>query len=342
MLKKLTGLLVRKPRRASAAPRHDGARLALPEKLPRHVGIIMDGNGRWAQERGLPRSAGHAAGTEALRDIIQACDDWGIYALSIYAFSTENWARPKDEVGALMNLILRYFQSEIDELDEKGAVIRIIGDIDGLPDRQRETVLRAMERTKDNDGLRLNIALNYGGHAELTRAARRLAARCLRGELKPEDIAEADVESELYTAGLPPVDLLIRTSGEVRTSNFLPWQAAYAEMVFDPILWPDYTREVFLRDLHEYASRDRRFGGVKTKERRAGNENARHHRRRAGGAHFRRHLAGRLVAARSGAVSHADEHARDVCRLSQKGSAPRARGAGACAAAASVRAHPAG
>ena len=270
MLKKLTGLLTKKPRRAGAAPRHDGARLALPEKLPRHVGIIMDGNGRWAQERGLPRSAGHAAGTEALRDIIQACDDWGIYALSIYAFSTENWARPKDEVGALMNLILRYFQSEIDELDEKGAVIRIIGDIDGLPDKQRETVLRAMERTKDNDGLRLNIALNYGGHAELTRAARRLAARCLRGELKPEDIAEVDVENELYTAGLPPVDLLIRTSGEVRTSNFLPWQAAYAEMVFDPILWPDYTREVFLRDLHEYASRDRRFGSVKTKEKESG------------------------------------------------------------------------
>ena len=263
MLKKLTGLLTRKPRRASAAPRHDGARLALPEKLPRHVGIIMDGNGRWAQERGLPRSAGHAAGTEALRDIIQACDDWGIYALSIYAFSTENWARPKDEVGALMNLILRYFQSEIDELDEKGAVIRIIGDIDGLPDKQRETVLRAMERTKDNDGLRLNIALNYGGHAELTRAARRLAERCARGELKPEEITEADVENGLYTAGLPPVDLLIRTSGEVRTSNFLPWQAAYAEMVFNPILWPDYTREVFLRDLWEYASRDRRFGAVK-------------------------------------------------------------------------------
>ena len=263
MLKKLTGLLTGGPRNANVAPRNDGARLALPETLPRHVGIIMDGNGRWAQERGLPRSAGHAAGTEALRDIIQACDDWGIYALSIYAFSTENWARPKDEVGALMNLILRYFQSEIDELDEKGAVIRIIGDVDGLPDKQREAVKRAMERTKDNDGLRLNIALNYGGHAELTRAARRLAARCLRGELKPEDITEADVENELYTAGLPPVDLLIRTSGEVRTSNFLPWQAAYAEMVFDPILWPDYTREVFLRDLHKYASRDRRFGAVK-------------------------------------------------------------------------------
>ena len=268
MLQKLTTLLRGKPRSANVAPRDDGARLALPAKLPRHVGIIMDGNGRWAQSRGLPRSAGHAAGTEALRDIIQACDDWGIYALSIYAFSTENWARPMDEVGALMGLILRYFQSEIDELDEKGAVIRIIGDVDGLPDKQREVVLRAMERTKDNDGLRLNIALNYGGHAELTRAARRLAARCLRGELAPEDISEADVEGELYTAGLPPVDLLIRTSGEVRTSNFLPWQAAYAEMVFNPILWPDYTREVFLRDLHEYASRDRRFGAVKKGDKR--------------------------------------------------------------------------
>ena len=125
MLEKLTGLLTKKPRRAGVAPRNDGERLALPEKLPRHVGIIMDGNGRWAQERGLPRSAGHAAGTEALRDFIQACDDWGIYALSIYAFSTENWARPKDEVGALMNLILRYFQSEIDELDEKLSLIHI-------------------------------------------------------------------------------------------------------------------------------------------------------------------------------------------------------------------------
>ena len=266
MLQKLTGLLKKKPRYASVASRNDGARLALPEKLPRHVGIIMDGNGRWAQNRGLPRSAGHAAGTEALRDIIQACDDWGIFALSIYAFSTENWARPKDEVGTLMSLILRYFQSEIDELDEKGAVIRIIGDVDGLPDKQREVVNRAMERTKHNDGLRLNIALNYGGHAELTRAARRLAARCVAGELNPEAIAEADVEAELYTAGLPPVDLLIRTSGEIRTSNFLPWQAAYAEMVFNPILWPDYNREVFLRDLREYASRDRRFGGVKKGE----------------------------------------------------------------------------
>ncbi len=266
MLRKLTGLLRKRQTQACAAPRDDGARLALPEKLPRHVAIIMDGNGRWAQERGLPRSAGHAAGTEALRDIIQACDDWGIFALSIYAFSTENWARPKDEVGTLMELILRYFRSEIDELDAKGAVIRILGDVDALPEKQREAVKRAMERTCHNDGLRLNIALNYGGHAEITRAARRIALRCVRGELSPEAVSEADVEAELYTAGLPPVDLLIRTSGEVRTSNFLPWQAAYAEMVFDPILWPDYDRQAFLRDLNVYAARDRRFGGVREKE----------------------------------------------------------------------------
>lgn len=239
---------------------------ALPQRLPRHVAIIMDGNGRWAQKQGLPRSAGHAAGTEALRDIIRASDDWGIQALTIYAFSTENWARPKDEVGTLMGLLLKYFQSEIDELDEKNVVIRIIGDIPGLPERQRDAVLHAMERTRDNTGLRLNIALNYGGRAELARAAREIAKRCLSGEISPEAVTEADVERELYTAGLPDVDLIIRTSGEMRLSNFLPWQGAYAEMVFDPVLWPDFDRARYLRDLHEYAARDRRFGKVGVQE----------------------------------------------------------------------------
>ncbi len=269
MLSKLAKWLRPRPKyiRANVAPPPDGeARVALPAKLPRHIGIIMDGNGRWAVERSLPRSAGHAAGTEALRDIIRASDDWGIYALSIYAFSTENWARPRDEVGTLMGLLLRYFSSEIDELCEKNVVIRVIGDIEGLPEKQREAVRRAMERTAGNDGLHLNIALNYGGQAEIAHAARRIAARCLAGELAPENISEADVERELYTAGLPPVDLLIRTSGEMRTSNFLPWQAAYAEMVFNPILWPDYTRQTFLQDLHAYAARDRRFGGVRARE----------------------------------------------------------------------------
>ena len=234
-----------------------------PMQLPRHVAIIMDGNGRWATNRGLGRSAGHAAGTEALRDIIRASDDWGIEVLSLYAFSTENWARSKEEVGALMGLLLKYFASEIDELDEKNVRILILGDVDGLPEAQRKAAISAMERTHDNTGLQLNIALNYGGHAELTRAMRRLGEKIARGEMKPEDINEAAVEAELYTAGQPNVDLLIRTSGEKRLSNFMPWQLAYAEMVFDPVLWPDFDRAQYLKDLRQYAARDRRFGGVK-------------------------------------------------------------------------------
>ena len=189
---------------------------ALPEKMPRHVAIIMDGNGRWATRRGLPRSAGHAAGTEALRDIIRATDDWGIEALTIYAFSTENWSRGKDEVQALMGLLLKYFNSEIDELDEKNVRITILGDVQGMPSPQKEALIRAMERTGKNTGLRRNIALNYGGR------------------------------------------------GEMRLSNFLPWQTAYADMVFDSTLWPDFTRQNYLEDIRIYASRDRRFGGVKT------------------------------------------------------------------------------
>ena len=233
-----------------------------PDHMPAHVAIIMDGNGRWAQNRALPRSAGHAAGTEALRDIIRASDDWGIKALSIYAFSTENWARSKEEVGALMGLLLKYFESEIDELDEKNVCIRILGDIDGLPEPQREAVQKAMDRTELNTGLKLNIALNYGGHAELIRAAQSLAQKVAAGEFAVGEIDKEKFEDELYTCGLPPVDLLIRTSGEVRTSNFLPWQTAYAEMVFESTLWPDYDRACYLKNLRQYAERDRRFGGV--------------------------------------------------------------------------------
>ena len=233
-----------------------------PEHVPAHVAIIMDGNGRWAQKRGLPRSSGHAAGTEALRDIIRASDDWGIKALSIYAFSTENWARSKEEVNALMGLLLKYFKSEIDELDEKNVCIRILGDVDGLPDAQREAVISAMERTKDNTGLKLNIALNYGGHAELTRAAKLIAQDVADGKLTVDQITDQTIEDHLYTAGIPNVDLLIRTSGEMRTSNFLPWQLAYAEMIFDSVYWPDFDRAHYLNDLRIYASRNRRFGGV--------------------------------------------------------------------------------
>lgn len=237
-----------------------------PEHVPAHVAIIMDGNGRWAQKRGLPRSSGHAAGTEALRDIIRASDDWGIKALSIYAFSTENWARSREEVNALMGLLLKYFKSEIDELDEKNVCIRILGDVDGLPDAQREAVINAMERTKDNTGLKLNIALNYGGHAELTRAAKLIAQDVADGKITVDQITDQTIEDHLYTAGIPNVDLLIRTSGEMRTSNFLPWQLAYAEMIFDSVYWPDFDRAHYLNDLRIYASRNRRFGGVQEEQ----------------------------------------------------------------------------
>ncbi len=237
-----------------------------PSKLPRHVAIIMDGNGRWAQKRGMPRSAGHAAGTEALREIIRASDDWGIEALSLYAFSTENWSRSKEEVGALMGLLLKYFTSEIDELDAKHVKITILGDVDGMPQPQREALINAMARTKANTGLKLNIALNYGGRAELVRAAKALARKAKNGELDPEAIDEAMFAGELYTAGLPDVDLLIRTSGELRTSNFLPWQLVYAEMVFDDCYWPEFDRTHYLKCLRAYAERDRRFGGAEATE----------------------------------------------------------------------------
>ena len=250
----------------SVAPAGSAAQALPPDTLPRHVAIIMDGNGRWATQRGLPRSAGHAAGVEALRDIIRASDDWGIECLTIYAFSTENWARSKEEVGALMALLLKYFASEIDELDAKHVRILILGDVDGLPEAQRKAVCDAMERTKDNTGLKLNIALNYGGRAELVRAAQRLADRVQKGELKPEEIDAEALASQLYTAGQPDVDLLIRTSGELRLSNFLPWQTAYAEMVFDKTLWPDFDRACYLKALREFASRSRRFGGVEAKK----------------------------------------------------------------------------
>ncbi|MBQ3268956.1 MAG: isoprenyl transferase [Clostridia bacterium] len=265
-LSKLLGdILNPQPRYITVTPVRDAASAqALPPSvLPRHVAIIMDGNGRWATSRGLPRSAGHAAGTEALRDIIRASDDWGIEALSLYAFSTENWSRSKEEVGALMGLLLKYFNSEIDELDEKNVKITILGDVDGMPGPQREALKSAVARTAENTGLRLNIALNYGGRAELVRAARLLAQEVRDGALEPEAIDEAAFAEKLYTAGLPDVDLLIRTSGEMRTSNFLPWQLVYAEMVFDDCYWPDFDRAKYLKCLRAYASRDRRFGGVK-------------------------------------------------------------------------------
>ncbi len=232
-------------------------------KLPRHVAIIMDGNGRWAKKHKMKVAFGHRSGVEALRSVIRECSDLGIFALSIYAFSTENWSRSPEEVAALMQLLLEFFSSEIDELDEKGVIIRILGDVPGLPAPQRDAVVKAMERTKDNTGLRLNIALNYGARAELLQAVKAVSEKVKAGMLSPEAISLSDLEDALYTRGLPDVDLLIRTSGEMRLSNFLLYQCAYAEFLFPQVLWPDFTVHHFHEALAAYAGRERRFGGRK-------------------------------------------------------------------------------
>ena len=230
------------------------------EFLPRHVAIIMDGNGRWAQKRGMPRTFGHKAGVEALREIIKYSDELGIEALTIYAFSAENWKRSAEEVGALMQLILDFFASEIDELDEKNVRILILGDKAALPEKQRDTLIEAERRTAKNTGLHLNIALNYGGRAELTRAARLMAQEAAQGRLNPDEISEETVAQRLYTAGQPDVDLMIRTSGEMRLSNFLLWQCAYAEFEFPTVLWPDFTVADYDEALAAFGGRERRFG----------------------------------------------------------------------------------
>ena len=232
--------------------------------LPRHVAIIMDGNGRWAKAHKLAVAQGHRQGTETLRAIIRESSDIGIQALTLYAFSTENWRRSRTEVAALMSLLLEYFTSEIDELDEKNVCIRILGDKDGLPAPQREALITAEARTKMNSGLKLNIAINYGGRTEIVRAAKILAQRAAEGTLAPDEIDENVFAEALYTHDLPDVDLLIRTSGEMRLSNFLLYQCAYAEMEFPTVLWPDFSLADYHAALEAYAARDRRFGGRKS------------------------------------------------------------------------------
>ena len=236
-----------------------------PALMPRHVAVIMDGNGRWAKKRGMPRSFGHKAGVEALRGIIRHSDHLGIEALTIYAFSTENWKRSAEEVGALMGLLLEYFTKELDELHREGVCIRILGDIEDMPkglERQQAALYAAMDKTKDNTGLKLNIALNYGGQQEIVRAAKKLAKMAAAGEINPDEIDAAAFAAQLYTAGLPDVDFMIRTSGEMRLSNFLLYQMAYAEFYQTDVLWPDFGIEAYETALAAYQKRNRRFGGV--------------------------------------------------------------------------------
>ena len=230
------------------------------ESLPKHVAVIMDGNGRWAKARKLPRSAGHRAGVDRLRDIIRMSSDLGITSLTLYAFSTENWKRPTDEVGTLMALLIEYFTKEIDELSANNVCIRIIGAYESFASPVRAVIERAMKRTRENTGLNLNIALNYGSRAEILRAAN-LAMQQAISEGKSEITSEM-LEQNFYTAGQPEVDLLIRTSGEQRVSNYLLYQISYAEFLFPKEYWPDFTDEAYLNALREYQSRSRRFGDL--------------------------------------------------------------------------------
>ena len=229
-------------------------------KLPRHVAIIMDGNGRWAKKHKLNVAMGHRQGVETLREVIRHTDDLGIAALTIYAFSTENWNRSKEEVGALMQLILDFFRSEIDELMKKNVCILILGEKDVFPEKQREVLIEAEKRSAKNTGLTLNICLNYGGRAELVRAAKSIAQDVKDGKLDLDAVNEQTISDRLYTTGQPDVDLMIRTSGEMRLSNFLLYQCAYAEFLFPKVLWPDFTVADYDDALMAFGGRERRFG----------------------------------------------------------------------------------
>jgi undecaprenyl diphosphate synthase len=236
----------------------DDQRYPPPEEVPQHVGIIMDGNGRWAQARGLPRSAGHRAGTENLRRVLRAAVEFGIKILTIYAFSTENWSRPDGEVHALLTVLEGVIDRELQELHEEGVQLRHVGRPERLPQKLQQKIRQAIELTKNNQRLLLNVAFDYGGRSEIVDAIRRI----IIDNTPPDQVDEELVSRYLYTAGLPDPDLIIRTSGEMRVSNFLIWQGAYAEYYVTPAMWPDFDKDELYRALQAYGQRERRFGLV--------------------------------------------------------------------------------
>ena len=230
-----------------------------------HIAFIMDGNGRWAKERGLPRHLGHREAMDRIVEVYDYCIEFGIKIASFYAFSTENWKRPKSEINHLFNYLEIFFKRKIKKLIADGTRVLISGDVTRLPLKTQKTIAKSIELTKDCKNFVFNICLNYGGKEEITRAAKEIAQEVKDGKLEIEEINEQVFENHLYTRGLPNVDLLIRTSGEVRTSNFLPWQLAYAEMIFTPVKWPDFKYEAFIECIKEYNRRNRRFGGLDEK-----------------------------------------------------------------------------
>lgn len=231
--------------------------------IPKHIAIIMDGNGRWAKERNLPRAIGHKAGVETIRDIVKECSNLGVKYLTLYAFSTENWNRPKSEVNSLMKLLVQYLKQEFKELNENNVVINTIGDIYKLPQSCIDELEHAYENTKYNTGLTLNLALNYGGRNEIINAIKNINEDVKNGKLEISEINEFIFSNYLYTSGMPDPDLIIRPSGEQRLSNFLLWQCAYSEFWYDNIKWPDFKKEHLYKAIHDYQNRDRRFGKIK-------------------------------------------------------------------------------
>jgi undecaprenyl diphosphate synthase len=229
-------------------------------KVPTHIAVIMDGNGRWAASRSLPRSAGHQAGTENLRPVIRACVEFGVQYLTIYAFSTENWGRPEDEVQVLMHLLAEVIDRELEELNQEGVQLRHIGRLDRLAPALREKVIKAVELTKNNHRLVVSVAFNYGGRDEIVCAIREM----IEDGIKPSQVTDERVGSYLFTAGIPDPDLVIRTSGEMRISNFLIWQSAYSEWYITPTFWPDFDKEELRKAIIAYGERDRRFGKLST------------------------------------------------------------------------------
>ncbi len=232
-------------------------------RVPNHVAIIMDGNGRWAKARGLSRSKGHVAGVEGVREAIRTCSDIGVKYLTIYAFSTENWNRPDDEVELLMELFAHTMAAEVEGLNDEHVRVRLVGNMDALPKETRDSFEEAIEKTSKNDGMNLIMAVNYGGRADIVQAVRSIAADAAVGKINPQDIDETLVQSRLYTKDIPDPDLLIRTSGERRLSNFLLWQLAYSEIYVSDILWPDFDKFELVRAILNYQGRDRRFGNIK-------------------------------------------------------------------------------
>lgn len=234
-----------------------------PARIPSHIAIVMDGNGRWAKKRGLPRLNGHNAGMAALKEIVKHSSTLGISYLTVYAFSTENWKRPEEEVSGIFKLLILYVQKEIKELNENNVKVNILGDWSVLSKDVQKAIMMAIETTKNNTGLHFNIALNYGGRAEITYAVKSILNSVEKGELKASDVNEASIASRLYTAGMPDPDMIIRTGGEFRLSNYLIWQSAYSELVVSDVFWPDFSPKEYEKSIIEYQSRERRFGGLK-------------------------------------------------------------------------------